>query len=133
MRRLAGVFVLLLTLVSPAYSADPPIRLTIYPRFQHGPGTIRVTLIVQRNPLNRGVCISIEGDTGYSRSSCWDHVGEGARYETVFYYPDLPAGHYAAQATVIRVSMDGKREEVLTPVFEFRLLGYGEEPDDLLG
>ena len=131
MRRLAGVFVLLLTLVSPAYPAVPPIKLDIYPRFQHGPGTIRVKVLIPRDVHNRVACISIEGDTGYSRSSCWEHVGEGARYETLIYYPDLPAGHYVAQATIVRL-VDGKREEIPTPVFEFRLLGFGEEPDDSL-
>lgn len=124
MRRLVSI-VLILVLTSHMLAAD--ISLSVYPHFQNGPGTIRVTLIIQRDTRNREACVSIEGDTGYSRSSCWEHVGEGARYQTVIYYPDLPPGNYVATAMVVRV-VNGKREEASTPVVEFRLLGVGEEP-----
>ncbi len=126
--RFVSVIILITTLASRAFAADPLISIVVYPRFQQAPATIRVTVVIQRDTRNRQACVSIEGDTGYSRSSCWEHVGEGARYQTVIYYPDLPAGRYAAQGTVVRV-VEGKQVEVPTPVFEFRLLGFGDSPD----
>ena len=123
MRWLVGIFWLFMMLASPVLASNPPITLDIYPHVQQGPGTIRVTLVIPRDTRNRAVCISIEGDTGYSRSSCWDH-GEGARYQTVISYPDLPAGTYAAQATLVRTLEGGEREEVRTPLQEFHLTGF---------
>ena len=89
-----------------------------------------MTIIVQRDPRNRVVCINIEGDTGYSRSSCWDHTGEGARYQTVILYPDLPSGSYAAQARLTRALAGGKSEIEQTPTVQFRLTGFGDEPGE---
>jgi hypothetical protein len=108
----------------PLHAADS-VRLAIYPRFQNAPATVRVTLIIERDAANRQACIDIEGDTGYSRSSCWEHIGEGARYQTVIYYPDLPAGRYTAVAEVTRADHSTARSRLE----EFRLLGIGDTPD----
>jgi hypothetical protein len=115
---------ILLLAAQPVHAADS-VRLAVYPRFQNAPATVRVTLIIERDKDNRQACLDIEGDTGYSRSSCWEHVGDGARYQTVIYYPDLPAGRYTAVAEVTHAD----RSVVRSRVEEFRLLGLGEDPD----
>ena len=127
--RAARMALILLLAAQPLHAAPDPVRLAVYPRFQNAPATIRVTLVIERDASNRQACLDIEGDTGYSRSSCWEHVGDGARYQTVIYYPDLPAGHYSAIAEITRVSPKGERAVLRSLVFEFRLLGLGESPD----
>jgi hypothetical protein len=120
---------ILLLAAQPLPAAPDPVRLAVYPRFSNAPGTIRVTLIIERNKDNRQACIDIEGDTGYSRSSCWEHYGDGARYQTVIYYPDLPAGRYSAVAEVTRINLKAERTVLRSQVTEFRLLGLGESED----
>jgi hypothetical protein len=109
-------------------SADSPVTLTIYPRFSQAPATVRVSILIPRDPRNRQACVTIEGEN-YYRSSCWEHVGEGARYQTVIYYPDLPAGHYSGVVELVRETVKEGRTTVRTPVAEFRVLGVGESPD----
>jgi len=117
-------FILLLS-SAPAHASDP-VRVSVYPRFQNAPATVRVTLIIEWDKDNRQACLYIEGDMGYSRNSCWEHVGEGARYQTVIYYPDLPAGRYTAIAEVTRAD----HSTVRTRVEEFRLLGMNDSNND---
>lgn len=124
MRLASVILIAALTLARPL-AADTPVLLNITPRFSHAPAYVRVSLIIERHPDNRQACMAIEGEN-YSRSSCWDHVGDGARYQTVIDYKDLPAGHYSAQGMVLRVG--GK--EFRTRVETFRVMGIGESPEE---
>ena len=128
MRLVKAVVVLLMMVLARPLSAESPITLTIYPHFSQAPATVRVAILIPRDPRNRQACVTIEGEN-YYRSSCWEHVGEGARYQTVIDYPDLPAGHYSAIGELARETVKEGRTTVRTPVVEFRVLGMGENSD----
>lgn len=128
MRKLVGIIVLLM--LTSRVLAAPAITVAVYPRFQTATrATVRVTIVIPRDKRNRQACVDLEGEN-YSRSSCWEHVGEGGAYQTVIYYPDLPAGHYAAVAQIVREKATGGAETVPTPAFEFRIIGLGETQDE---
>jgi hypothetical protein len=126
--RLGRTVVVLMMVLTRPLSADSPVTLTIYPRFSQAPATVRVSILIPRDPRNRQACVTLEGEN-YYRSSCWEHIGEGARYQTVIYYPDLPAGHYSAVGELAREMVKEGRTTVRTPVVEFMVLGVGESPD----
>lgn len=71
------------------------------------------------------MCLVADGE-GYYRSSCWDLPGEAAPHQTVITYPDLPAGRYEAVVTLERDSGTKGRTTFQTPIFGFRVLGFGE-------
>ncbi len=119
--RLASVIVLFLMLARPL-SAETPITLRVYPLVSFAPASIRLTILVPHHPDNRSVCVSLEGDSGFSRSSCYTHEA-GGRVMTLINYPDLPAGAYSAVAEVFRAK-DGKSTSHRSVVVNFRVIGF---------
>lgn len=117
MRLISAVIVFLLM------SMPAPITVTVTPHFSHAPAYVRVTLIINHHPDNREACLVVEGEN-FFRSSCWQQA-EGSPFQTIIEYKDLPAGHYVAQATLLRVG--GK--EIQTSLENFRILGSGESPE----
>ena len=63
------------------------------------PGHLRLTVTVQKDPLNRDLQVELEGSTGYFSSSTKFHGPDGP-LQTIIDRTNLPAGEYTARAAV---------------------------------
>ena len=74
------------------------LQLAISPAVQYSPGTIQLTAKVSPNVDNRVLCLAIDGDTGFYRSSCITLNAEQAPITHQLRYRGLPEGQYEASA-----------------------------------
>ena len=85
------------------FLADPPISLRLRPSFGFAPLTVQLSVRIPPHPDNRVVCIQLDSDNGYFRSSCFEHVGEEAKGLVVQNYGGLDVGNYLVTVELIRV------------------------------
>ena len=93
------------TLATIGPSAEPPaVKVEVNPKVQlvhpRKGGEVYLKLTVERNALNRAVCVAVDGTT--FRSSCFDHVGEAAPYRLEWWVKGLSAGQYVVGVAVQR-------------------------------
>jgi hypothetical protein len=104
MKNLLRAFLLLLASLPAVSDTLPPITLRVTPKVQMAQmgrtSTIRVRITVPQNPLNRAVCVAVDGPT--YRSSCFDHVGTGAAVQAEWAVSGLEPGGYVAEARLER-------------------------------
>lgn len=93
-----------------ALAAPPPISLKVSPFIGRAPQLVRLTVTVEPNEANREVCVVVDGPV--YRSSCYEHVGAGARRTTTIEFRDLPEGRYGAVAVVGRVGGQSRSAEM---------------------
>ena len=74
------------------------LSLAITPSHQFAPGTIQLMAKVSPNADNRVLCLAVESDTGYYRSSCITLDAEQAPITHQLRYGGLPEGQYKAYA-----------------------------------
>ena len=87
-----------LLLATSAPEGSSRLSLAITPAIQPAPGTIQLTVRVASHKDNRQLCVAIEGDTGYYRSSCIALDAEQAPITHHVRYGGLPEGQYTAYA-----------------------------------
>lgn len=92
----AGCVLALFVVVS-----SPSLALTVTPRVGLAPLTVRVSASLAYDDRNREMCVGIDSENGYSRSSCWGTISVPST--TILVYPDLPVGDYLAHGAVARV------------------------------
>lgn len=112
MNKLARVALLLLTLASPAFSADkePDIHLTAYPRIALTDG-VRIEAFVPRHSANRRIRVEMEGPL--SRAFEEDMDGDKARViYAITVNNKLADGVYTVTLAVQRVDGSVKRKQV---------------------
>lgn len=102
---LSLVFALTLSLTTDSLSLQSRVSLRVSPMISYELGYLRLTAIVQKNPLNRDLQIELEGSSGYFSSSTKYHGPDGP-LQTIVDRKDLPAGTYTAIAAVTQA--DGK-------------------------
>ena len=85
-------------LANNALGGAQRLQLAISPAVQYSPGTIQLTAKVAPHENNRQLCLIIDGDTGYYRSSCITLDAEQAPITHQLRYGGLPEGQYEASA-----------------------------------
>jgi hypothetical protein len=101
MRRL--VFVICLWIILPGMSFAGPLDIEIRDRIGFAPKFIRVQVFVERDELNRELCVvgTLGGGVNpYSR--CYDLDAERASRRHTFEFKDVSAGKYEFYAKVRR-------------------------------
>ena len=86
------------------YLAEPPVSLRLMPSFGFAPLAVRLTIRVPPHADNRVVCIQIDSDNGYFRSSCFEHIGEKAKGLIVQVYQRLEVGNYLVIVDLARIN-----------------------------
>jgi hypothetical protein len=98
---LTRIVAIIMLLAEPLFATTSPIALKLSQYVGFAPLTVRVSVVVPHDKDNRQVCVALEGDTGYSRSSCYEHL-EDAPLQTLIWWRDLPAGNYSAVGELTR-------------------------------
>lgn len=98
-----GALVLALGLALAAWASAPaPLKLVIYPTVSFAPSTLKATITVEPNYLNRAVCLVLDSEN-YVGDSCWELDGQYAAKTRTYWYKDLPAGEYEIRAVLTQV------------------------------
>lgn len=102
MTRYLGMVVLLGLLTGSIHlGADDAITIRVSPLITFARGYAQLTVLVERNELNRALIWEVDGPD-YFRSSLMELDGAAAPRSWHFIARDLPEGEYAIRATVRR-------------------------------
>lgn len=96
---------LVLAIVTPRFAHNQninPIVITHEVNFQFEPATITLTLRIAPHEDNREVCVETNGTNGYSRISCFPHIGLTPSSQVRIQYRDLRGARYHVQAVLSR-------------------------------
>lgn len=104
---------ILLSTACPALSvrgeeADP-ISITHTANFQFEPAAITLAIRIAPHEDNREVCVNTEGTNGYSRTSCFPHVGLNTNSQVRIVHRNLKGARYYVRAVLGRFQ-EGKEE-----------------------
>ena len=86
----------------PSFAQRRPIALTHSPNFVFEPATVDIVARIIPHVDNREVCVQLEGSSGYSRTSCFSHIGEDAPGQVIITYRNLVGGRYTVLAILGR-------------------------------
>ena len=92
------ILVLGLFLTTPAVLTETAVTLRVSPQVQYAPRTVILQSRILPNIKNRILCLIVEGDTGYYRSSCITLDAKQAPITHRLRYGGLPEGQYTASA-----------------------------------
>ena len=113
--KLLRVLLALITLVAVPLDAKDRVAVSVSPRFAFAPATVVVRTTVVRDPDNRAMEVTVDGQE-YYRSSFVQLDGDSAPRTTTLELRDLPGGSYLVKATLLDRS--GSAREIATQEIE---------------
>src|SRR5262249_40933671 len=111
MMKRCRVLLALVTLMAMPLEARERIAISVSPRFAFAPASVVVRTTVVKDPDNRAMEVTVDGE-GYYRSSFVQLDGDDAPRTVTIELRDLPGGAYVVKATLFGSS--GRARDIAT-------------------